>query len=305
MKTKSLLLFIPMILSLAGCTSQLTLKSDEQRLASRTVTEANDVVVFPDDNPSTADGKVVWDKMNCAQCHGGGAAQTTSSETPQGGPEPTAKAATTAGGATRAPGERQVDTQFFSANLSDKATNWKIKPLDQYLFLTYGAPGVNHPLLKDKLSRREIWDLVFYSRTLSLPFIADNRWMEVDPVFGANCAVCHGKRGHGDGPLARNMEPVPANFHQFNRFYDRTDEQIWEHIAYGIKWEGMPNFLGKTDRAKNVKFDKAYITELVQYIRSFTASNKPTVLPASMTTTTAPASTGSPDTAGDAGKMPQ
>ena len=90
-------------------------------------------------------------------------------------------------------------------------------------------------------------------------------------VFGANCAVCHGSRGAGDGQLNKGLvlQPAPANFTQFDRFYDRTDEQIWDHIANGIKWEGMPNFLGKQDRGNKVKFDADYIWKLVQYVRNF------------------------------------
>jgi mono/diheme cytochrome c family protein len=279
MKKSNLLLFIPLIVSLTGCSNQVTLKGQDQSLATVSVTQAHDVVVYPDDNPSIADGKMVWDKMKCAECHtgggGGGNVQPTAAETPDANKANAAMETKP----TRAPGERQVNTAFFTQNLSDKKAAWKIKPLDQYLFLTYGAPNLpKHPVLKDQLSRREIWDLVFYSRSFSMPFLTEAKWSELDPVFGANCAVCHGKRGHGDGPLARNMEPVPANFHQYQRFYDRTDEMVWEHIAYGIKWEGMPNFLGKTDKAKNVKFDENYIRELTNYIRAFHSSNVATLL---------------------------
>ena len=31
----------------------------------------------------------------------------------------------------------------------------------------------------------------------------------------------------------------------------------------------MPNFLGKEDKAKNIKFDDAYIWQLVDYVRHF------------------------------------
>ena len=62
---------------------------------------------------------------------------------------------------------------------------------------------------------------------------------------------------------------MPANFQNFARFYDRSDFTLWDHIANGIKWEGMPNFLGKEDKAKNIKFDQAYIWKLVDYVRHF------------------------------------
>lgn len=246
MKKSAFLLLIPILFTLTACTgSQVNLKGSESDLVHTNVTEAEGVIVYPDDNPSVPDGKVVWEKMNCAECHG------TEGKTP-------VKLA----GGTEEKGTLVLSDPLFVA---------KQMPSEQYKFLTYGGKG--HPALKDKLTRRQIWDLVFYSRSLGVPALTDAEFSAIDPVFGANCAVCHGKRGHGDGPLARNMEPLPANFHQYNRFYERTDDQIWDHIAYGIPWEGMPNFLGKVDRKKDVKFDDKYIRSMVRYVRNFHSTN--------------------------------
>ena len=220
------------------------MNGQDSNLANKDLTQSNHAVIFPDDNPSVPDGKVVYEKLNCAQCHS-------------------------------ATGEPVKDSA--TVNLSDKLYMAKQKPVDQYIFLTYGKEGLKHPDLKGQLSRREIWDLVFYVRSLAVPVLSDDEIAKIDPVFGSNCAVCHGKRGHGDGPLARNMDPIPANFHQFDRFYDREDDVLYDHIANGIKWEGMPNFLDKQDRVKNVKFDEAYIRTLVQYVRHFHENNQATL----------------------------
>jgi len=249
MKTKALLLVLPITVFLSGCTQEFSLKGADEKLAERSVTEEAMQVVFPDDNPSVPDGKAVYEKMNCAECHS----------------------------ATGQPVAGKA-----SLDLSSKTFMGKRKPLDQFIFLSYGGgsaegENINHPALKGKVSRRDIWDLVFYTRSLAVPALSDDEVAQIDAVFGSNCAVCHGKRGHGDGPLAKNLEPVPANFHKFERFYDRDDDMLWDHIANGIKWEGMPNFLNKQDSAKNVKFDEAYIRKLVQYIRHFHESNKPTL----------------------------
>lgn len=252
MKKKSLLLLVPIVVALTGCSQEVSLKGSESALAEKSVTQTAEAIIFPDDNPSIPDGAVTWQKMSCAECH---------SDTGKG-----------------VPGKCEFDLTSL---------DWarKQKPLDQYAFLTYGKSGSPHPALKDKLSRREIWNLVFYTRNLAVPALTDEEFAQIDPVFGGNCAVCHGKQGHGDGPLAKPIpgqaiipfEPLPANFHQFNRFYDRTDEVLWDHIANGIKWEGMPNFLGKEDRAKGVKFDEEYIRNLVRYVRNFHSSNKATL----------------------------
>jgi len=236
----SLLLLAPGMVLLSSCSSNFSLKNDS--LVSANLTRKADILTYPEDRPSVPDGKVWWNQQNCASCHGA---------TGSGGSAP--------------------------VNLSDKVWMRKIKPIDQFLFVAYGKPGTNHPALADKLSKRQIWDLVFYTRSLAVPELNDAEIMAIDPVFGSNCAVCHGKKGKGDGPLAHALEPVPANFSQYNRFYDRTDDTLYDHIANGIKWEGMPNFLGKEDKAKNLKFDEAYIWKLVQYVRNFHETNLATL----------------------------
>jgi len=230
------------LISLTACgKQQIDLSAKADKIASKSVTMGTGEVVFPDDRPSVADGKVVWNKQNCAQCHNADGAGVA------------------------------------KVNFADKNYMRLQKPVDQYSFVWTGKEGIKHPTLQGNISRREAWSLVFYTRSLATPLLTDEETLPMDAVFGSNCAVCHGKKGYGDGPLAHNLEPVPANFQQFDRFYDRTDAVLWDHIANGIKWEGMPNFLGKEDKAKNVKFDDEYIWKLVQYVRHFHEQNEPTI----------------------------
>lgn len=233
------------IVLLAGCGKQeVTLKGKEDLLARRSVTAGSDPIVYPDDSPSVPDGKMAWNKMNCASCH---------SDTGKG-----------------VSGKCSLD-------LSNKEWMRKQKPVDQFEFVSFRRPGNEHPTVSESLSRRQAWDLVFYVRSLAEAPLSDAQILDMDAAFGSNCAVCHGKKGVGDGPDGRNLEPQPANFRNFARFYDRTDDELWDHIANGIKWEGMPNFLGKEDKAKNVKFDTEYIWKLVQYVRHFHETNLPTL----------------------------
>lgn len=257
LKTLTWILALPAALMLAACSqSEVSLSGKDEDLAERSLTEAHEVVIYPDDNPSIPDGGQVWKKMECASCHGADGHGVA--------------------------GKTIVD-------LTDVKAVREEKPLDRYSFLTYGDKATNHPALKDSLSRRQIWDLVFYTRSLATPYISKADFEAIDPVFGANCAVCHGKQGHGDGPLNKPimgssvlpLQPNPANFHEFKRFYDRTDDLLWDHIANGIEWEGMPNFLGKQDSTKEVTFDEEYVWKLVQYIRHFHSSNEATLKQAS------------------------
>ena len=74
-------------------------------------------------------------------------------------------------------------------------------------------------------------------------------------VFQANCELCHGPQGHGDGVAGQSLEPKPQNLadlqaivgddYLFWRIHDGkpgtamvawkgilTDEQIWQAVAF-------------------------------------------------------------------------
>ena len=260
-KLGSLLLVIPVLVAMTACTGEMDVtKKDE--LASREGTHGADVVIMPDSQPSVGDGKVYWaTKANCASCHGMDGKGVAGKNIPD-----------------------LTDVEWMRGR----------KPMEQYKAVAFGKGVVTkmpvlssegktenmdpvevrtfeHPAYKDKYEKRILWSLIFYSRSLAAPLLPTKEHMEMKAVFGANCAVCHGTRGAGDGPLNKGLvlQPAPANFNKFPRFYDRTDEQLWDHIAHGIKWEGMPNFLGKEDKKNKVKFDAEYIWKLVQYVRNF------------------------------------
>jgi len=246
----ALLALIPFVIGLTACgSSKVTLPTSDDGLVGTKVTLGDREPIWPNDDPSVPDGKGVYEAQSCAQCHG-------------------ADGKAVAGKAT--------------VDFSSKEWGRKQKPVDQYDFITFGkegeaaAGGFVHPTVRSKLRPGEIWKLVFYLRSLSTPPLTDAEISEVLPVFGGNCAVCHGTKGYGNGPLMKGnvLEPSPANFQSFPRFYDRTDEVLWDHIANGIKWEGMPNFLGKKDKAKNITFDEPYIWKLVGFVRHFHESNK-------------------------------
>lgn len=249
MKLKTLLPIAPLVaVLLAGCSERMTLKSDQAAsLGDQKLTAAPvGTVIYPDDRPSIADGKVWYTQQNCASCHG-----ADGRSTPKG-----AKAA-----------------------LADPLWAGKRRPVEQFIFLAYGnkqVPG-HEKALREVVRRNQIWDLVAYTRALAAPALSKEEMDAILPVFGANCAVCHGTKGDGDGPLMRNLEPMPANFQTFARFYDRDDDTLFDHIANGIRWEGMPNFLGKKDTRNKVEFDQKYIRKLVAYVRAFHFRSEPTL----------------------------
>jgi mono/diheme cytochrome c family protein len=122
-----------------------------------------------------------------------------------------------------------------------------------------------HPSFKDKLSINERWDVVMYLRyeLFGMPQKYDDMMIK----FGSNCAVCHGTRGFGDGDIHYFLNPPPANFNQFDRLYEKTDDKLFEEISDGIPWTAMPPWANRFDKDKNFTFDEKFRWELVKYVR--------------------------------------
>jgi copper transport protein len=57
-------------------------------------------------------------------------------------------------------------------------------------------------------------------------------------LYAANCAQCHGENGRGDGPLASELRPPPANFLVHVPFH--TDGTLFSWITDGIPGTAMP-----------------------------------------------------------------
>lgn len=126
---------------------------------------------------------------------------------------------------------------------------------------------IKHSSFKDKLTIKERWDAVMYLRykLFGLPVAFE----DMKTKFGSNCAVCHGTRGHGDGSLHYHLNPPPANFTEFSRLYERTDEKLFDDISNGKPWTAMPPWKNRVDKNKNFVFDDKFIWELVKYVRHF------------------------------------
>lgn len=124
-----------------------------------------------------------------------------------------------------------------------------------------------HPSFRDKLSIKERWDAVMYLRFVLFGYPED--YEDIKIKFGSNCAVCHGTRGFGDGDIHYFLNPPPANFNQFERLYEKTDETLFEEISNGIPWTAMPPWKGRIDKDKHFQFDDKFRWELVKYVRHF------------------------------------
>jgi len=79
-------------------------------------------------------------------------------------------------------------------------------------------------------------------------------------IFAANCVVCHGGAGQGDGPQATTLNPRPPDFTQPHTAY-HSDGYLFNAIRDGFPGSAMPAW-GNT-------FSDPEKWDLVNYIRQF------------------------------------
>ena len=88
-------------------------------------------------------------------------------------------------------------------------------------------------------------------------------------LFAANCAVCHGVEGRGDGPSAQSLTPRPA---------DLTAEHFWAHSDGELYWYVSHGFAGPDGSVTMPGFAGILSTEatwdLVDYMRAHNAGER-------------------------------
>ena len=62
-------------------------------------------------------------------------------------------------------------------------------------------------------------------------------------LYFANCAICHGDTGHGDGPAAKSLNPQPVDLTVHVGLH--ADGVLWGWITYGIPRTAMPAWQSK------------------------------------------------------------
>lgn len=65
---------------------------------------------------------------------------------------------------------------------------------------------------------------------------------QVQSLYQANCASCHGATGEGNGPLAASLDPAPINFTDVERAENRSLVGLYDAISNGIDGTGMAAF---------------------------------------------------------------
>lgn len=66
-------------------------------------------------------------------------------------------------------------------------------------------------------------------------------------LYRAQCVVCHGPSGAGDGQLARTLEPRPIAFTDGERASSRSLMALYQVISQGVQGTSMPGFAALSD----------------------------------------------------------
>lgn len=61
-------------------------------------------------------------------------------------------------------------------------------------------------------------------------------------LYAAQCAVCHGTEGRGDGIAGKGLEPAPSNFHDHERMAQRSVYGLYSTITLGVNGTAMTGF---------------------------------------------------------------
>jgi mono/diheme cytochrome c family protein len=81
-------------------------------------------------------------------------------------------------------------------------------------------------------------------------------------IYRAQCQVCHGVDGYGNGPAAATLYPPPTDFVvHFASGHTHTDGRLYYWITYGIAGTAMPAYrdrLSDTERWHVVNFLRTF-----------------------------------------------
>ena len=66
-------------------------------------------------------------------------------------------------------------------------------------------------------------------------------------LYQQQCAACHGAEGFGDGPMAKDLQPTPTNFHNAERYSQRTIYSLFSTITQGVGGTAMRGFTELSD----------------------------------------------------------
>jgi len=131
-------------------------------------------------------------------------------------------------------------------------------------------------MINDRVDSQKVWDKVnILNSELMKTFEIEINKTPITPVsledgkniYEKNCSSCHGLTGNGDGPLAKNLNPLPAKLSDPKLTGDNITEAYdnFEVINVGIANTGMKGWAGTLSEGQ--------IWDVTYYIRTFSNNN--------------------------------
>ncbi|MFH1676507.1 MAG: cytochrome c, partial [bacterium] len=143
-----------------------------------------------------------------------------------------------------------------------------------------------HPAFPASLTDYERWSLSTY--VYLMPFDTEGNWdsrmdrlkervdgedyAQTRDLYENFCASCHGIKGYGDGPLARDLVPPPKNLGDSVWMAGQSNKHLFDAIRNGKRIPSSDSeagtFIGGMPWFGDY-FDASTIGGLIDYIRSF------------------------------------
>lgn len=133
---------------------------------------------------------------------------------------------------------------------------------------TKGQTGASHRtmVIGDVLKKEALWDAIVYMRILSVPGKHASISAGKD-IYDTFCSACHGAKGDGRGPAAKNLTGVkPRDFTSKDFVIEGHEQQIKQTIFEGAAktFHGSPYM----PQWKTTLSD-GQITDIVEYLKTF------------------------------------
>jgi len=119
-------------------------------------------------------------------------------------------------------------------NVADPATARDATLAAWFLITTNGngqTQGCLMPPWKGRLNEQQRWDVTAYMHALGY---STDQYKQGETLYAANCASCHGAKGAGDGPRAKELPRPVTNLSDTSYMITHTDRDLFTAVTNGV-----------------------------------------------------------------------